>query len=253
MTRTGDLTATSSAAFAVSGAATATDFVGGVLPTGTVSFAAGAATATITINVAGDTVVEADESFTVTLSSPTGATITTATASSTIVNDDTIVSLRTIGEAGVFSRSNPNAWRDAWVKEGVLISHRQNGGNTSEAWLAANYGTANPGTYGGSDMAIGNLGVAGRAGGTQPTPQELDGTEALRFTFGTAVSVLDFGFAAFDAGDRARIEAYNAGGVLVGSLSATTAGATLSGLVGVTSAIVRTEQGSFNIDKLSFG
>ena len=214
---------------------------------------AGAATATITVNVAGDTVVELDESFTVTLSSPTGATITTAAASSTILNDDTVVSLRTIGEAGTFSRSNPNAWRDAWVKEGVLISHRQDGGNTSEAWLAANYGTARPGTYGGSDVAIGNLGVAGRTGGTQPTPQEIDGTEALRFVFAAAVSVLDFGFAAFSAGDRARIEAYDSGGVLVGSLAATSASARLEGLAGVTSAIVRTEQGSFSVDKLSFG
>ena len=252
VTRTGILLGASSASYAVSGAANAADF-GGVLPSGTVSFAAGQSSAVITVNVSGDTTVEGDESFTVTLSSPVGATITTAAASSIIVNDDTVVSLRTIGEAGVFSRANPNAWRDAWLKDGVQIAHRQVGSNVNEAWLAANFGTAGPGIYGGSDLANGDLGVAGRTGGTQPVPQEIDGTEALRFVFLTTMSVLDFGFAAFDLGDRASIEAFNSSGALVGSLSATSASARLDGLVGATSVIVRSELGSFNVDKLSFG
>jgi len=53
-----------------------------------VSFAAGETSKTITVNVAGDTAVEPDESFTVTLSAPTGATIGTVSASGTIYNDD---------------------------------------------------------------------------------------------------------------------------------------------------------------------
>jgi hypothetical protein len=90
VTRTGDLSGASSAAYAVTGGtATAADFSGGTLPTGTVSFAADAATAIITVNVAGDTTVEPDEGFTVTLSGASGATITTATATGTILNDDT--------------------------------------------------------------------------------------------------------------------------------------------------------------------
>jgi len=55
---------------------------------GTVSFVAGQATATITVNVAGDTVVEPDETFSVTLSAPTGSTLGTAAATATILNDD---------------------------------------------------------------------------------------------------------------------------------------------------------------------
>jgi Ca2+-binding RTX toxin-like protein len=63
--------------------------VGGVLPSGTVSFAAGETSKVITVNVQGDTTVEPNENFTVTLSNPTnGATITTATAVGTIQNDD---------------------------------------------------------------------------------------------------------------------------------------------------------------------
>ena len=65
------------------------DFVGGVLPSGTVSFAAGETSKTITVNVAGDTVVEPDEGFTVTLSNPAASTtIGTASAGGTIRNDD---------------------------------------------------------------------------------------------------------------------------------------------------------------------
>ena len=74
--------------YAVSGGtADAADF-GGTLPSGTVSFAAGETSKSITLNVSGDTTVEPDESFSVVLSSPVGATIGTGTASSTILNDD---------------------------------------------------------------------------------------------------------------------------------------------------------------------
>jgi hypothetical protein len=79
--------------FAVTGtggnSASPGDFAGGAFPSGTISFDAGQATATITVNVAGDTVFEADELFTVTLSNASGgATISTASASGTIRNDD---------------------------------------------------------------------------------------------------------------------------------------------------------------------
>src|SRR3546814_5693772 len=59
--------------YAVSGgAAGATDFAGNVLPAGTVSFAAGQTSKTLTVLVKGESVFEANESFTVTLSSPSG-------------------------------------------------------------------------------------------------------------------------------------------------------------------------------------
>ena len=69
-------------------AANAADF-GGSLPTGNVSFAAGETTKTITVNVAGDTLFENDEGFTLSLTNPSGATITTGTATGSIANDDT--------------------------------------------------------------------------------------------------------------------------------------------------------------------
>ena len=81
-------TGTSTADYTVvHGSTTAADFSA---PTsGTVSFASGETSKVITINVAGDTVIEGDEAFSVQLSNATGATIGTATASGTIQNDDT--------------------------------------------------------------------------------------------------------------------------------------------------------------------
>jgi hypothetical protein len=92
VSRTGDTSGTSSAVWAVSGSgfnpANADDFNGAVIPSGSVFFAAGESSHSITVNVNGDTNVESDEGFTVTLTSPSGATIATAAASGTIRNDD---------------------------------------------------------------------------------------------------------------------------------------------------------------------
>lgn len=55
---------------------------------GTLTFAPGVTSQTVTVKVRGDTTVEPDETFTVTLSRPSGATIARKTATGTIVNDD---------------------------------------------------------------------------------------------------------------------------------------------------------------------
>ncbi len=100
VTRSGDTSGTSSVNYAVTGSganvANGTDFAGGALPSGSVNFAANETSKDITINVAGDTTVEPDEGFTVTLSGATGATIGTATADGTILNDDTAVPTATL-------------------------------------------------------------------------------------------------------------------------------------------------------------
>lgn len=91
VTRAGDAASAVSADYAVTfGSADAADFAGGSVFTGTVAFAAGETSKTITLNVAGDIIVEANETFTVTLSNPSvGALITDASATGTITNDDT--------------------------------------------------------------------------------------------------------------------------------------------------------------------
>ena len=78
-------TVTVNAATADGTAAAGTDYVGG---TQTVTFLPGFTTQTVTVLVNGDTTGEPDETFTVTLSDPVGATIGSATNTGTITNDD---------------------------------------------------------------------------------------------------------------------------------------------------------------------
>ncbi|MBK8320983.1 MAG: DUF4214 domain-containing protein [Betaproteobacteria bacterium] len=89
VTRTGILAGASSVLWYVSSSqANGSDFAGGLFPSGAISFATGESSKTVTIYIAGDSVYENDESFTVTLNSPSGATISTATIPGGIRNDD---------------------------------------------------------------------------------------------------------------------------------------------------------------------
>ncbi|WP_287722062.1 ELWxxDGT repeat protein, partial [Microcystis sp. M049S1] len=103
VTRAVNTTGTNNVNWAVTGSGSnpsnATDFVGSVLPSGTVSFAPGETSKVITVNVQGDTTVELNENFTVTLSNATnGATITTALVTGTILNDDiSVTPIETFG------------------------------------------------------------------------------------------------------------------------------------------------------------
>lgn len=72
-----------------SNATDAEDFFGAALPTGTVVFADGETSQIITIEIAGDTEEETDETFSVTISNPTDALIIqTGSATGTIISDD---------------------------------------------------------------------------------------------------------------------------------------------------------------------
>jgi hypothetical protein len=67
---------------------TATVVTDYVLGSGTVSFAPGETTKQVSVNVLGDILHESDETFTVMLSNPSGATIGTPVGTATITNDD---------------------------------------------------------------------------------------------------------------------------------------------------------------------
>ncbi len=84
---TGSTAASASVSFATAdGSATeGVDYVGA---NGTLQFPSGTTEATISIDVVGDLDIEVDETFTVTLSSPVNASITQASATGTIRDDD---------------------------------------------------------------------------------------------------------------------------------------------------------------------
>ncbi|MDB5721113.1 MAG: hypothetical protein JWP15_1731 [Alphaproteobacteria bacterium] len=91
VTRAGDTSAAGNVGYSVDlgsdgFSASASDFASPL--SGTVSFNAGEAAKTITLNVNGDTLPEADEGFTVTLHNPSSGNLGDASATGTIVNDD---------------------------------------------------------------------------------------------------------------------------------------------------------------------
>ncbi|MEA2834747.1 MAG: hypothetical protein QOG66_2949 [Methylobacteriaceae bacterium] len=100
VTRTGGTAAFSVNYATADGTATTADS-DYIAKSGTLNFAAGINTQTISVTVDGDTKVEPNETFSVNLSSPTnGATISNATGTGTILNDDTSGSI-SIGNASV--------------------------------------------------------------------------------------------------------------------------------------------------------
>lgn len=94
--RAGDTSRAAAIDWAVTGSgaspALASDFVGGVFPSGTVNFAAGETSKTINVPVQGDATAEAADTFTLTLSNArVSASITVAAATGTITDEDTAV------------------------------------------------------------------------------------------------------------------------------------------------------------------
>jgi hypothetical protein len=101
VTRTGDTSGTTTVNYSVAGSgsspANATDFLGGVLPSGTLTFLPGETSQVISISVAGDSTVEANETFQVGLNGASGITsITQGFATGTILNDDVAVTPPTL-------------------------------------------------------------------------------------------------------------------------------------------------------------
>lgn len=94
VTRSGSLIGTRDMTWTLSGGLNASDLAAGQLSTGTLNFADGQETATVTIRVRGDSSVESDEAVTVTLSNPSAnASIGTASATTTLTNDDASLSI----------------------------------------------------------------------------------------------------------------------------------------------------------------
>ena len=126
VTRTGDTSVAHSVTWTVSGAAVnAADFAGGVLPSGLLAFAIGETGKTITVNVAGDTLVEADEPFTITLSNPSaGATLVTASAGGVIRNDDASISIAALSANQLEGNAGPTPFTFTVTRTGdTSVAH----------------------------------------------------------------------------------------------------------------------------------
>ncbi len=116
------------------------DYVAGA---GTVTFASGVTSQMVHVDILGDTNVEANETFTVTLSSPAGATIADGSATGTILNDDVAVVLPKLSIA------------DATVTEGnsgtADLTFTVTLDKAATGPVSVQYGTANGTATSGSD------------------------------------------------------------------------------------------------------
>ena len=168
VTRSGVVAAAGSVAWSLSGEgsspADAADF-GGSLPRGTVSFAAGQTTQTVTVLVKADTALEADEGFRITLSAPVGGAIATPAASGVIRNDDV---------AGrVYNGTQTRNVVTGWAGDDTIFG---NGGNDT---LSGGGGddVIDGGT--GNDILDGNAGADILIGGDGNDTYLTDGLDAL--------------------------------------------------------------------------
>jgi hypothetical protein len=167
VTRSGVLTGASSATWQVIGglsdSANPADFVGGVAPSGTVSFAAGETSQTITVNVAGDAVAEADEQFRVVLGRPVGTTVATLSATATILNDDTSLAIAATDATKAEGNSGATPFVFTVTRSGVLT------GTSSATWhvVGGVSNSANPADFVGGVAPSGTVSFA--AGETSQT------------------------------------------------------------------------------------
>ena len=142
VTRSGDLSVPVSASYSTTAgtAAAGSDFT---TASGTVSFAIGQASATISVATVDDTTVESVETMSVTLSAPAGgAVLGTAIATGTINDNDTAPANLAIGNASV-------------TEGGSLVFTVTRSGNTGSA-VSASYATASGTATSGSDFAAGS-------------------------------------------------------------------------------------------------
>jgi len=116
--------------------------------TGIVTFAAGQTLRTISVNVVGDTLVESNETFSVNLSSATGATISDSQGIGTIINDD--AGVRSLSISDVFLTEGNSSFKKANFV--VKLS------SSSSTAVSVKYATANITAFAGSDYAL-NTGV----------------------------------------------------------------------------------------------
>ena len=130
--------------------------------TGTLTFPATATTATpvlkrIGVTIRSDTVVEPDETYTVTLSDPVGATLQRAVATGTILNDDGITTGVTVGIGGATLDQPPartvNATIPVWLSgpsaDTVSVSYEITDGTAK--WSAR---AKDGGDYGGTTAGV---------------------------------------------------------------------------------------------------
>ena len=189
-TRTGATTSALTVNYGITGTADGSDYTGATPGTGkTITFAAGASTATLTIDPTVDTIIESDETVALTLATGTGYTIGTTTAvTGTITNDDFPTITLAVSPSSVTEDGTTN----------LIYTFTRTGATTSA--LTVNYditGTANSSDYTGATpgtgktitFAVGSSTATLTIDPTADTTIESNETVVLTLTSGTGYTV----------------------------------------------------------------
>ena len=132
-----------------------------VASSGTITFAAGETAKSVTVGLVGDTTVEPNETFTVKLSSPSGASISRASATGTILNDDTAAVLPTLSIADA-GKAEGNSGTSSMAFTVTLSK-------ASTTPVSINYATSNGTATAGSDYSATSGTLTFAAGETAKT------------------------------------------------------------------------------------
>lgn len=168
------------------GTATGADFTGG---TGEVTFAPGAVTASVEVPVVDDAAIEGDESFELTLSAPSGATLGDAAAAGVILDDDDSVvrPVLSVTDASVREDGGPAVFE-------VRLSEAATG-PVSVAWATGDGTAVAPGDYTGGagrvSFAPGEVSAPVEVPVTEDTAPEGDETFTLTLTDPVGATVGD--------------------------------------------------------------
>jgi len=130
-----------------------------------------------------------------------------------------------IGDAPLrVSRSDPNAWENAWTDAKIAISHKADYLNNNEVWSSAAFNGNNAGVLSGGDIFGGDLGVSGQTLASSTIRQEIDGTEALRFDLDQAATKITINLSRLDGNssaghfDAGRLQLLDDAGTVVNEL-----------------------------------
>lgn len=158
----------------------------------------------------------------------------------------------TLGDAPIkLGANDPDGWTQAWIEEGVSISHSNNVRVAGTKWSDVTTDNRGPTRLPGGDIYRGDLGVSGISPTGTDVPQDITGKEGLRFRFASAaVEEVTIDFARFERGDAARLQLYDSTGRLTDTRVVSTETVTLSDLGGVAIMVVTAKSGGFMLDSV---
>ncbi|MFM6353015.1 MAG: Calx-beta domain-containing protein, partial [Dolichospermum sp.] len=188
--RTGATTTALTVNYSIAGTADATDYTGATPGTGkTITFAAGSATATLTIDPTADTTIEANETVALTLATGTGYTIGTTTAvTGTITNDDLPSITLGLNFSGI-SENSPSNFVYTFTRTGATTNALTVNYGIAGTALSTDYTGATPGPGKTITFAAGSSNATLTLDPTADTTIEPNETISLQLVAGTGYTI----------------------------------------------------------------